>query len=561
MEFNKISIIYNNTQFNIVNYEKYIAQIKDKKIISDNAKKVAFALRRTPDIIFAICMCLEKGITYIPIDPTYPKERIEYIINNAAPDDIITDIDLSYELKNNGRLSSPDEDLAYVLYTSGSTGNPKGVEVTREGLLNFIDGIAEIIDFSEGKRIACFTTVSFDIFFLESIMALQKGLTVVLANDDEQYNPKLMAELIVKNNVDMIQMTPSRMQLLLNHDKTLNCLRNVKEIMIGGEPFPRNLLKILQEKTSAIIYNMYGPTETTIWSTVSDLTLKDRIDIGNPIKNTDIYITDESMNILENGQAGEICISGRGLAKGYYGQDDLTAERFIFLPKKPDVRMYRTGDLGRYLSDGELEYLGRVDNQVKIRGHRVELEEIEAVIDSFQGISRAIVRTVGLSEIDKILEAIYVGTYDIDKGALQEFLKTKFPDYMVPVKYTQIKSFKYTPNGKIDRNDIDTATITKIETYDSKSGGDLSELQQRAFSTIKTNLDEKVFSNITIDTDLSGVGIDSITFIKIIVSLEAEFDFEFDDEMLLFTAFPTLRVMIDYVESKVSEFSTGEKDD
>ena len=561
MEFKKMCIIHNNTHFSIDDYEKHVVQMKDKNIITDDATKIAFVLRRTPNIIFTICMCLEKGITYIPIDPTYPKERTQYIIQSSAPNCIITDIDMGFELQSNKSDTSTDENVAYILYTSGSTGNPKGVEVTREGLINFIDGISEIIDFSAGKRIACFTTVSFDIFFLESIMALQKELTVVLANDDEQYNPRLMAELIVSNNVDMIQMTPSRMQLLLNHDKNLNCLKSVKEIMIGGEPFPFNLLQTLKEKTTAIIYNMYGPTETTIWSTVSDLTHKDRIDIGTPIKNTQVYIVDENLNILSNGQAGEICIAGKGLAKGYYRQDDLTAERFIHLPQTPDVRIYRTGDLGRYLPDGELEYLGRIDNQVKIRGHRVELEGIEAVIDSFQGISQAIVRMVDLSETDKILEAVYVGTHDIDKSTLQEFLKEKLPDYMIPVKFTQIESFAYTPNGKIDRKNVNTITITKIESDTSKAGGDLSELQQRAFATIKTNLDEKVFSDITVDTDLSGVGIDSITFIKIVVSLEAEFDFEFDDEMLLFTAFPTLRVMIDYVESKVSEFSNGEKDD
>lgn len=192
--------------------------------------------------------------------------------------------------------------------------------------------------------------------------ALYKGLTVVLANDDEQRSPKLMAKLIQDNDVDMIQMTPSRMQLLLNHDKELSCLKNAKEIMIGGEPFPLSLLRTLQEKTTAKIYNMYGPTETTIWSTVSELTNKDRIDIGHPIKNTEIYIVDENLSILPDGEAGEICIAGKGLAKGYVNRDDLTAEKFIYLLQKPDVRVYRTGDLGCYLPDGDFEYLGRTDN-------------------------------------------------------------------------------------------------------------------------------------------------------------------------------------------------------
>lgn len=147
----------------------------------------------------------------------------------------------------------------------------------------------------------------------------------------------------------MVQMTPSRMQLLLNYDKELSCLKNVKEIMIGGESFPLSLLRRLKEKTNAKIYNMYGPTETTIWSTVSDLTQKDRIDIGRPIKNTEVYIVDESLSILPEGQVGEIYIAGKGLARGYVGKNDLTIEKFIYLPQKPDVRVYRTGDMGRYL--------------------------------------------------------------------------------------------------------------------------------------------------------------------------------------------------------------------
>ena len=209
-------------------------------------------------------------------------------------------------------------------------------------------------------------------------MALNKGLTVVLADEEEQRNPKLMAKFIQDNAVDIIQMTPSRMQLLLNYDKELICLKSVKEIMIGGEAFPFGLLQTLQEKTTARIYNMYGPTETTIWSTISNLTYKDHIDIGRPIKNTEIYIMDDSLTLLPSGQIGEICIGGKGLAKGYVGRDDLTAEKFIYLPQKPNVRVYRTGDMGRHLPDGDLEYLGRTDNQVKIRGHRVELEEIES---------------------------------------------------------------------------------------------------------------------------------------------------------------------------------------
>ena len=448
---------------------------KVERKVSLKSSRVALILDRGISLISVIYNCLDKKITYVPIDPNMPDSRISDIINDANVGTVITHQNYLRKLQVDNVIcvdvddiidfdpTETDNETAYILFTSGSTGDPKGVEVTREGLFNFIDGISEIIDFSPGKRIACLTTMSFDIFFLESIMALFKGLTIVLANEDEQRNPKLMAKLIQDNAVDMVQMTPSRMQLLLNHDKELTCLKNVKRIMIGGEPFPISLLKTLQEKTNSKIYNMYGPTETTIWSTVSELTHKDRIDIGYPIKNTEVYIVDESLSILPNGQAGEICIAGKGLAKGYVGRDDQTAEKFVYLPQKSDVRIYRTGDIGRYLSDGNLEYLGRTDNQVKIRGHRIELEEIEACLNQVNGINQSIVNVLETSETDKILQAFYTSDIAINQKDITDYLSSKLPDYMIPVIFKRVESFIQTVNGKIDRKRVlDSCSSTFI---------------------------------------------------------------------------------------------------
>jgi len=529
---------------------------------------VAVRLERSISMMIAIMAIFKAGATYLPLDFDIPNDRLEFFILNSNAKILLTQCNISYKNKicdilfieemlldsnsANLELEFPLSLISYIIYTSGSTGNPKGVEVKRESLCNFIEGISEIIDFSFQKRIACLTTVSFDIFFLESIMALYKGLTVVLANEDEQRNPRSMAKLIQENKVDMIQMTPSRMQLLLNHDKELMCLKNIKEIMIGGEPFPLNLLKTLQQKTTAKIYNMYGPTETTIWSTISDLTHKNRIDIGHPIKNTEIYIVDENLSILPNGQAGEICIAGKGLAKGYVGRNDLTAEKFVYLPQKPDVRIYRTGDMGRYLPEGDLEYLGRTDNQVKIRGYRIELEEIESHLNKIDGIKQSVVIALETSETDKILQAFYTSDNTISQNYILDYLSLKIPDYMIPGTFKRVESFVQTSNGKIDRKRVLECVEIKDETplFNDSLINELNETQAKALEVIVSTFDSKN-GDVTLETGFSDAGVDSITFIKIVVALESEFDFEFDDEMLLITKFPTIRTMVEYVESKV----------
>ena len=561
-------IIFENEIKSKNQYEQTIDSII-QEIKSKNVSIVGILSDRNAELLYLIKALFDNRITFIPIDPLFPQERIQYIIHDSNIKAIISqkkykgqlsdmetffidDIKIEPSKRSNNYI---ENDIAYILYTSGSTGMPKGVEITREALLNFFEGIAEIIDFFVGKRITCLTTVSFDIFFLESIMALHYGLTVVLANEDEQRNPKLMAKLIKDNAVDMIQLTPSRMQLLLNHDKSLSCLKNVKEILIGGESFSLGLLRILQENTTAKIYNMYGPTETTIWSTVSDLTDKEQVDIGRPIKNTKIYIVDESLYILPNGQAGEICIAGKGLANGYVGKNELTAERFIYLPQKPEVRVYRTGDLGRYLDDDSLEYLGRTDNQVKIRGYRIELEEIESQLNQIEGIKQSVVIALETSETEKILQAFYTSESSVITKDISDYLSRKLPSYMIPVIFKRVESFIQTANGKIDRKRVLECIEIKPDDVISQDPDsvELNDIQKRAFEVIISNLNEKALDNVSFETDFASIGLDSITFIKMIVALEGEFDFEFDDEMLLITKFPTVSSMIEYAELKVNQ--------
>jgi amino acid adenylation domain-containing protein len=443
---------------------------------------VGIMVNRGIEMLIGILAILKVGGAYLPVDPDYPDERINYMLEDSNTKTILTqrifsekikyscekilfdDTIIDSEIDNNIEDNSNPDDLAYVIYTSGSTGKPKGVMIEHKSVINFFNGVVNLIDFTEGKKILALTTISFDIFVLETLLALTRGLTIVLADENEQRNPKLLSELIINNDIEMLQMTPSRMQLLVNHDRDLKCLRNLKEIMIGGETFPQVLFENIKKYTNAKIYNMYGPTETTVWSTVSDLTMKNSIDIGKPITNTQIYIVDENNNIVPKGFEGELCIGGAGLARGYLKRPKLTADKFISNPFVPGERIYKTGDLARWLPDGNIEYLGRMDNQVKIRGYRVELGEIESHLLKYKSIKQAVVTANNGKENVAYLCAFFTTDEEMEISDLRNYLSESLPDYMVPSYFIRLDSLPQTPNGKVDRNNLpNPETLLGIE--------------------------------------------------------------------------------------------------
>ena len=538
--------------------------IKKKSYLQNsNVSKIAIMLGRNDLLLETIKNFFLHGITYIPVNPDLPDERIATILEESKPDAVITTNAYKNRIHNCKTIvvaddetmdiegNCPDNEIAYIMYTSGSTGRPKGVMVRRESVYNFIDGISEVIDFSEGRSIACLTNVSFDIFFLESVMPLMKGMKVFLATEEEQNNPKAIAALIENSKVDMLQMTPSRMQLLLNYDKDLSCLKSVKDIMIGGEDFPEKLLHTLQEKTNANIYNMYGPTETTIWSTISNLTNKDTVDIGKPIKDTRVYIVDQELHIVPDGEIGEICISGKGLAKGYVNNEELTKEKFCPLLEKPEEIIYRTGDLGKMLPSGDLLCLGRTDSQVKIRGHRIELGEIEFFINQVDGVVQAVAAVAEKSENEKIIEAYYTCSKPVTHAQISKHLSKKVPAYMIPAKYYEVDSFELTPNGKIDRKKLQLHIIQTLG--NNRFSDSTAKNNSKVFEVIAATLSESLeipMERVKIDEPLSELDLDSINFVKLVIALETEFDFEFDDNKLLISEFPTVLSLVEYIEEK-----------
>jgi amino acid adenylation domain-containing protein len=374
----------------------------------------------------------------------------------------------NFEFRASNFVSS---NLAYVIYTSGSTGKPKGVMIHHQAVHNFIIGMTRRIDFIPGKAILALTTISFDIFVLETLLPLLRGLRIVIADERQQLDLNLLEELIVRSGIDMLQATPTRMQMFTTNGRPVSCLQNLKEIMVGGEPFPGKLLGDLKQLTPARIYNMYGPTETTVWSTMKDLTPStiEEINIGQPIANTQIYILDKHGQPQPLGVIGDLYIGGDGLARGYINRLELTAEKFInqkllrgvqgggFLEKSPPGRrrLYKTGDLARWLPDGNIEFFGRIDSQVKIRGFRIELEEIEKHLLAHFSIKEAVVIDCEDNH-NKFLCAYLVleDTQDIDIPKLREYLSQSLPGYMIPSYFISVEKIPLTANGKVDRKSL-----------------------------------------------------------------------------------------------------------
>ncbi|HEX2926727.1 MAG TPA: amino acid adenylation domain-containing protein [Ruminiclostridium sp.] len=443
---------------------------------------VGLLTTRSMEMLVGIIGILKAGGAYLPIDPEYPRDRVLYMLEDSKAGILLTEGNLAGELGFRGEIidlqseeaysketgnvnagSTPDS-LAYVIYTSGSTGRPKGVMLEHRSVINFIKGITDIIDFSNGKTIICITTLSFDIFVLETLLPLTKGLRVVIADERQQMEPEALRELIVENHADMLQTTPSRMQMILNGAENLDFIGSLKEIMLGGEAFPGTLLTELKKHTRARIYNMYGPTETTVWSTVKELTQETHVSIGKPIANTQIYILDKNTRPQPVGITGELYIGGDGLARGYLNSPELTREKFVPSPFGAGVKIYRTGDLGRWLPDGNIECLGRVDNQVKVRGYRIETGEIEHHLLQHEAIKEAAV----VADRDKhnmnCLYAYIVTVKDVPAAEIRSYLLERLPEYMVPSAFVKLDRLPVTPNGKLDRKSLPKPDIALLNT-------------------------------------------------------------------------------------------------
>jgi amino acid adenylation domain-containing protein len=442
---------------------------------------VGLCVKRSPEMLIGLLGILKAGAAYVPMDPDYPKERLQYILEDSKASIVLTQKSLVDGLpsfagkaicldkewariageseKNRVGQANP-EDLAYVLFTSGSSGRPKGVEISHRAVINFLDSMRERPGIKEQDTLLSVTTLSFDIFGLEIWLPLTTGAKVVIASEEVARDGKALAALMQQSGATVMQATPSTWRLLLESGWEGN--PHLK-ILCGGEAWPAQLAERLAP-ICAELWNMYGPTETTIWSAVHQIRVGMPVLIGHPIANTEFYVVDSQLQPVPFGVPGELLIGGAGLARGYLNRPELTAEKFIADRFRTDTgsRVYRTGDLVRYQVDGALEFLGRIDQQVKIRGFRIELGEIESVLRSHPGVREAVV--VVREEREKQLVAyVLAGEPSCSTAQLRDHLTQKLPAHMIPTAFSVLEKIPLTPNGKVDRKTLSGADYTPSE--------------------------------------------------------------------------------------------------
>lgn len=436
---------------------------------------VGVAMGRTELLVTSLLAILKAGGAYVPLDPTYPQDRLALVIEDSQMPVLLTtaasrahlpasaaglailnaeEIDLERESADAAVSPATPENLAYVMYTSGSTGKPKGVMVENRNVVNFFTGMDRAIGCARGVWLAV-TSVSFDISVLELFWTLTRGFTVVVHGDE---GSATIADEIARYGVTHLQMTPSLARMLTLDARAYAALGSLKQILLGGEAVPAALIHHLRRIFTGEIHNMYGPTETTIWSTTCRVEEVDSmVSIGKPIANTQIYLLDSDLHPVAAGEIGELFIGGDGVARGYWRRPELTAERFLTVPALGPHRIYRTGDLARFLPDGNIDFLGRADYQIKLRGHRIEPGEIEALLEKCPGVRQAVVVMREDREGDKRLVAYLVAEAADSAAALRAAsdlraaLDAKLPDYMVPSAFVFLDELPLTGNGKIDR--------------------------------------------------------------------------------------------------------------
>lgn len=494
---------------------------------------VGVFFERSPNILASILAILKVGAAYVPLDSSYPQNRIEYIIKDAGILVFVTEAEHVEKLKSygtelkyvdvekeeilkqspkfNNRIVRKDS-RAYVIYTSGSTGNPKGVQIVHGALSNFIDSMTKQPGITPGDRMLFNTTICFDISALEMYLPLANGASIVMTTNKAKADVYGIVKTIQDYDVTIAQGTPSMWEMLLVAG--FKGKKNLK-ILCGGETWSEKLADKLLDCCDSL-WNMYGPTETTIWSMLYKIEKNTPITLGKVIDNTSIYLVDDEMQLVKKEGIGELYIGGAGVSIGYLGKPELTAERFIQNPFEEGDKgfLYKTGDLVKRFENGDLLYIGRKDFQIKLRGHRIELEEIEKSLEMNKLVKQAAVIIWEQSNQEKLIIAYYIPAGQFRKPSAEELrnhLANLLPEYMIPSLFIEQKEFPLNPAQKVDRK-----RLMEINPF---------TVNQRVYTAPETDMErelvrlwEKVlnFDKIGIYDDFFNLGGHSILAVKLV---------------------------------------------
>ena len=503
--------------------------------------RIAMLLPRTSRQIISIYGILKTGSAYIPCDPEYPDDRIQYIIENSGAKYIITDRPRGFENEVNVEElllcendTSPDvkmepTDTAYMIYTSGSTGRPKGVIIPHKNIANHLTPHPANVNinaiYTDAHAFVSVTTVSFDMSLKETAGSLCNGVTLVLANEDETKDPLLLCDLMERTGGDAINATCSRMEQYMMLSRFREALSRCRVIMCGGEKYSPKLLENLKKTTKARIFNTYGPTETTVSCNSKELTNASAVSAGRPLLNAVEYIVDADENILPAGVVGELYIGGAGVGDGYSNNPELTARSFITFKGE---RFYRSGDYARFTDDGDVVILGRTDNQVKLRGLRIELGEIERAMLSCEGVRQAVALIRPINGMDNLC-AYYSADSSVSEELLRDFISRRLTAYMVPAAIMRLDAMPQTPNGKTDIRALPQPELNSADTYTAPS-----TREESIFCDIFAHILK--LDKVSVDSSFFDLGGTSLTVTSVLVEAnDAGFEVSYGDIFTLKT--------------------------
>jgi amino acid adenylation domain-containing protein len=569
----QIALIFGEQRLTYDGLNRHANQLA-RHLITQGVKKgviVGVCMEISTDMIVALLAILKAGGTYVPLDPYYPKERIAYIIEDSCVPIIVTQQNLEEQLSSHqASLISTDaewkkiaenhsdnpvgdtepEELIYLMYTSGSTGNPKGVMVPHKGACNYVLWMQHQFPLSAEDKILNKTSINFDISVWEIFLPLITGAQLVLGKKDDLQAPEGLAALIQKEQITNIQLVPSALKTFVDSG-TLSSCSSLKRIFSGGEALSVKLQEEVFESFSGELHNLYGPTEASIYVCHWVCRREDRlrsVPIGRPIHNARVYILDAQLKPVPVGMAGELYIGGEVLAKGYLNKPDINAVKFIQDPHSddPDAKLFYTGDLARYLSDGNIEFIGRADRQVKVRGYRIELGEIEHILTKHPQVNHAIVivREDKIEDVRLVAYLLYREKNGPDNAELREYLKQKLPGYMIPSLFVELDSIPLLPNNKVNFKALPRPEYQKTldkemeRNYRNDCEKNLAQIWEEVLETEKFGANDSFFE----------VGGHSLLITKMQILIEQKFGIEVSNIELF--QYPNIRSLAQHITNK-----------